>query len=100
MNTPNAEVPEQVARKDIDKYRCRTCGSPDIMVLAWVDGNTGTPLLEEEVEYPEVPTVLCRGCEAADTFFLIPEQPFSASTQQPDKPDTEFEHTRREGEEE
>ena len=61
----------------LDKYRCRTCGSDKIMVLAWIDGNSSRIFRGEEVEYPEVDTVLCRDCLSGDTYFLIPEQPFT-----------------------
>ena len=63
----------------LDKYRCRSCGSHRIMVLVWADGNSNDLFLEEDVEYPQVDTVLCRDCRAGDTYFLIPEQPFDGN---------------------
>ena len=75
------------AEEHIDKYRCRTCGSEKIMVLAWADGNSNRIFLEEEVEYPEVDTVLCRSCRASDTYFLIPDQPFQGPKPDQTKPD-------------
>ena len=70
----------------LDKYRCRTCGSEKIMVLAWIDGNSNRIFREEEVEYPEVDTVLCRECFSGDTYFLIPEQPFTGPRPNPTSP--------------
>ena len=79
MSTPSSteKLDESASPAEhIEKYRCRTCGSEKIMVLAWVDGNSNRIFLEEDVEYPEVDTVLCRKCRSGDTYFLIPDQPF------------------------
>ena len=72
MSKPSAQP-----GRHLDKYRCRTCGSDKIMVLAWIGGNSNRIFREEEVEYPEVDTVLCRNCLSGDTYFLIPDQPFA-----------------------
>ena len=75
-----AEPAQDSTEDHIGKYRCRSCGSHRIMVLAWTDGNTGDVFLYEDVDYPEVDLVLCRDCNTGDTYFLIPDQPFKGPT--------------------